>query len=252
MRAKGAGRGAFTLLEMLVAMAVFSILVVVLLSLTNAILTNASRVDEVAEANRDVRIFFDLLRRDLAQARISTTNRNFFIGATDGNEISFTASSSKLRSNNISDARLIAYRYLPAEKMVFRAEIQPTQQNLASNFWQPTNLSWASSPQIRAPDPSGDSDGMPNYFWEAVLSGVLGYDSQVHFFTPMARKTGQLYYFPATANQTTNPPSGIQVAFRLLNKQARLRNIDSNAAKESDFRKFKYDIELNLPPAYNP
>jgi len=237
---------------MLVAMAVFSILVVVLLSLTSAIMSNATRIDEMAEANRDVRIFFDLLRRDLAQARISTTNRNFFLGAPGGNEISFTASSSKLRSNNVSDARLIAYRYVPSDQMVFRAEIQPTQENLSSSYWQPTNLAWSSSPQIRAPDPSGESDGLENYFWEPVLVGVLQFGGNVEFFTPRARLTGGLYNFPPIAGQATNPPSGIQVAFRLLNKKARVRNLDSATAQESDFRKYKYDIELNLPPAYNP
>jgi type II secretory pathway pseudopilin PulG len=232
---------------MLVAMAVFSMLVVVLLSLTGSILSNATRVDESTEANRDVRVFFDLLRRDLAQARISTTNRNFFIGSS--NEISFTASSSKLRTNNISDARLIAYRFVPADRVVYRAEVAPTIENLNSNVWQPTNLTWTSA----LIPPSTNSDGQANYFWEPVLSGVISYGDSVHFFTGKRRQNGALYYFTdPNAAQITNPPSGIQVAFRLLNKQARARKVTEPDLKDADFRKFKYDIELNLPPAYNP
>jgi prepilin-type N-terminal cleavage/methylation domain-containing protein len=64
----------FTLLELLVAMAVFSMMTVLMLSMTNSLIGNVSRIDENTEIERSVRVFFDLLRRDLHYARSTMTS----------------------------------------------------------------------------------------------------------------------------------------------------------------------------------
>ena len=92
-------KSAFSILEMLVATAIFSLMIVMLLQLTNSLLSNASRTDENLQTDQDVRILFDLMRRDLAQARIGT-NQNQFYGSPT--QVSFASSTSRLKTNYCS------------------------------------------------------------------------------------------------------------------------------------------------------
>ena len=227
---------AFTLLEMLVATAVFSMLVVVLLSMTSSMLTQSTRVDENAEADRDVRIFFDLMRRDLAQARIGT-NKNLFRG--DSNRLFFVSSSSRLRPDYVSDSRLITYRVDTNDKKVYRAVVDPV---ITDTNWNAGTNGWWNNANIYGPTYS-----------EAVLEGVLPYNppggGATDLFTYI-RRDGGLTNAPTVSN---SPPAGVVIAFEMLTKTAKKR-LGSNISnlKESDIKRFKYDIELNIPPSYDP
>lgn len=227
---------AFTLLEMLVATAVFSMLVVVLLSMTSSMLTQSTRVDENAEADRDVRIFFDLMRRDLAQARIGT-NKNFFRG--DSNALFFVSSSSRLRPDYKSDSRLITYRMDTSVKKIYRSVVDPV---ITDGNWSPGTNGWWNNANVYGPAYS-----------ETILEGVLPYNppggGATDLFTYIRRDGGTTN--PPTASNS--PPSGVVVSFELLTKTAEKR-LGSNIAgfKESDIKRFKYDIELNIPPPYDP
>lgn len=224
---------AFTLLEMLVATAVFSLLVVTLLSLTSAMLKQSTRMDENAEADRDVRVFFDFLRRDLAQARIGT-NQNFFRG--ESNRLFFVASTSKLKTDYISDARLMAYYQIGQQ--IYRTVVDPTTNNLGNGTWSAGKANWWANASI-----TDTNKG------ELILDGVVAYtdiNGPAALFSYVAKgNTGNLTASPTSTN---NPPSGVVVAFGLLSKNAKTRNTTNLA----DIKNYKYEIELNLPPVYDP
>ena len=225
---------AFTLFEMLVATAVFSLLIVTLLSLTSAMLKQSTRMDENAEADRDVRVFFDFLRRDLAQARIGT-NQNFFRG--ESNRLFFVASTSKLKTEYISDARLMAYYQIG--RQIYRTVVDPTDNNLGNGTWSAGKANWWANASI-----TDTNKG------ELILDGAVAYTDQngsaSDLFSYVAKgNTGNLTASPTSTN---NPPSGVVVALGLLSKNAKLRHTTNRA----DIKNYKYEIELNLPPAYDP
>lgn len=227
-------RNAFTLLELLVAMAVFSMMTVLMLSMTNSLIGNVSRIDENTEIERSVRVFFDLLRRDLAQSRIGKS-QNFFRG--ESNRIFFASSSPRLHTNHVSDVRLIVYEMNVVNQTIRRAVVEPTMSNYSSGAWNTTNTNWWSSPAF------SDTN-----FSEIILEGV-----QVHSnngvttppFLYVERNTGNSLYGPTSV---TNPPAGVTVAFGILGKKAISRGV-TNAQSTKMFR---YDIELSLPPAFDP
>jgi prepilin-type N-terminal cleavage/methylation domain-containing protein len=227
-------RNGFTLLELLVAMAVFSMMTVLMLSMTNSLIGNVSRINENTEVERSVRVFFDLLRRDLAQSRIGL-RQNVFRGET--NRICFASSSPRLNTNHVSDMRLIVYEMNAADQTIRRAVVEPTMSNHSSGAWNPTNASWWNSPAF------SDTN-----FSEIILEGV-----QVHSndgvttppFSYVQRYTGALLTAPTSA---TTPPAGVMVAFGIVTKKAISRGV-TNAQSTKTFR---YDIELNLPPVFDP
>lgn len=224
----------FTLLEMLVATAVFSMLMIVLLSMTSSMLTHSARLDENAEADRDVRIFFDLMRRDLAQARIGT-NKNFFRG--ESNNLFFVSSTSKLKPDYKSDSRLVSYRV--ESNKIYRAVVEPL---INDANWSAGTNGWWNNANVNG----------TNYS-EAVLEGVLPYNppggGATNYFGYVGRD-GRPTNSPTAA---TAPPAGVVVSFELLTKMAKKR-LGSNIAsfRESDVKRFRYDIELNIPPPYDP
>ena len=227
-------RNSFTLLELLVAMAVFSMMTVLMLSMTNSLIGNVSRIDENTEIERSVRVFFDLLRRDLAQSRIGKS-QNFFRG--ESNRIFFASSSPRLNTNHVSDVRLIVYEMNVVNQTIRRAVVEPTMSNYSSGAWNTTNTNWWNSPAF------SDTN-----FSEIILEGV-----QVHSnngvttppFLYVERNTGNPLYGPTAV---TNPPAGVTVAFGILGKKAISRGVTN-----AQFTKmFRYDIELSLPPAFDP
>ena len=230
---------AFSLLEMLVATAVFSLMIVMLLQLTNSLLSNANRTDDNLQTDQDVRILFDLMRRDIAQARIGT-NQNQFYGSS--NQISFVSSTSRLKTNYVSDQRLITY--FLRDNTIYRAVVEPTMANYLSTAWNPidpngwTNVSWAASVATNA---------------EALLAGVYPYDAD--FPSPFSYTLRPPYTnktSPTNSTAVTDPPSGLTVGFAVASKRALSHAVAGKAPNASELRKLKYDIELNIPPAYNP
>jgi prepilin-type N-terminal cleavage/methylation domain-containing protein len=224
----------FTLLELLVAMAVFSMMTVLMLSMTNSLIGNVSRIDDNTEVERSVRVFFDLLRRDLAQSRIGLS-QNVFRGET--NRICFASSSPRLNTNHVSDVRLIVYEMNAADQTIRRAVVEPTMSNHSSGAWNPTNAAWWNS--------SAFSD---TNFSEIILEGVQVYTNQGQSAPPFSyvqRNTGALLSAPTA---TTNPPAGVVVAFGIVTKKAIARGVTNAQSTKS----FRYDIELNLPPVFDP
>lgn len=226
-------KSGFTLLEMLVATAIFSLMIVMLLELTSGLMTNASRADENLKVDQEVRILFDLMRRDLAQARIGT-NQNQFYGTS--NQVSFVSSASRLKTNYVSDQRLVTY-YL-ASNTIYRAVVEPTEANYPTN-WNPLTPSWWDIPGFKTYTTNNA---------EALLEGVYPYDTTYPDpFTYKLRTQTDL----ATSTVATNPPSGLTIGFAVASSQARAR-AGAGPVATNDLKKIKYDIELNIPPVYNP
>lgn len=218
-------RHAFTLIEMLVSTAVFALMVVMLLQLTNGLMSNANRVDENLQADQDVRVLFDLMRRDLAQARIGT-NQNQFYGSPT--RLSFVSSTPTLKTNYVSDQRLVTY-YL-SNNAIWRAVVAPTANNYPTP-WNPLVPGWwTDNVTVEA---------------EALLEGVFPYDSQ-NPSDPFVYtlRNGDL----VSATAATNPPSGLSVSFAIAGRRARARETLST----NQLKSIKYDIELNIPPPFNP
>jgi prepilin-type N-terminal cleavage/methylation domain-containing protein len=231
------GRSAFTLLEMLVATAVFSLMIVMLLQLTSGLMSNASRVDENLQIDQEVRTLFDLMRRDLAQARIGT-NQNQFYGTS--NSVSFVSSSSRLKTNYVSDQRLVTYYY--ANNTIYRAVVDPTLANYTTNpiVWDPLHPSWWTQPGFIA-NVATDANA------EALLTGVFPYDAAypAPFSYTLRTQTN-----PVSATATSNPPSGLTVGFSVASRKATRAGRADTSTNER--KQFKYDIELNVPPPFNP
>ncbi len=226
---------AFTLLEMLVATAVFSLMIVMLLQLTSGLMSNASRVDENLQIDQEVRTLFDLMRRDLAQARIGT-NQNQFSGTS--NSVYFVSSSSRLKTNYVSDQRLVTYYY--ANNTIYRAVVEPTLDNFSNNVWNPLKPSWWTLPGFVA-------NVSTNASAEALLEGVFPYDATypAPFSYTIRTQTN-----PVSDTATSNPPSGLTVGFSVASRKATRAGRADTSTNER--KQFKYDIELNIPPPFNP
>jgi type II secretory pathway pseudopilin PulG len=224
---------AFTLLEMLVATAVFSLMIVLLLQLTSGLMTNANRVDENLKIDQEVRILFDLMRRDLAQARIGTNQNQFYGTAT---QVSFVSSTSRLKTNYVSDQRLVTYFY--ASNTIYRAVVEPTISNYPT-VWNPLQPSWWTN------------DVKTNA--EALLEGVFPYDTppytSVSYTNPFTYKLRTQVDPVWDATNTTNPPSGLTIGFAVASRSA---TRSGRADNTNERKKMKYDIELNIPPPFNP
>ncbi len=215
----------FTLIEMLVSTAVFALMVVMLLQLTEGLMSNANRVDENLQVDQDVRVLFDLMRRDLAQARIGT-NQNQFYGTPT--RLSFVSSTPNLKTNYVSDQRLVTY-YL-SNNAIWRAVVEPTSSNYPAR-WNPLVPGWWAS------NVTADA--------EALLEGVFPYNSE-DYPDPFVYtlRNGSL----VADTTATNPPSGLTVGFAIAGRRALARG----SVSTNQLKKIKYDIELNIPPAFNP
>lgn len=219
---------AFTLLEMLVATAIFSLMIVMLLQLTSGLMTNANRVDENLKIDQEVRILFDLMRRDLAQARIGT-NQNQFYGTPT--QLSFVSSSSRLKTNYVSDQRLVTY-YMESNT-IYRAVIEPTMTNYPS-VWDPLNPNWWTK------------DVKTNA--EALLEGIYPYDASYTNLFVYTLGNGVL----TATTEATNPPRGVTIGFSVAGQRARARAGGGNVSNTNERLQIKYDVDLNIPPPFNP
>ena len=227
------GNIGFTLLEMLVATAIFSLMILMLLQLTSGLMSNANRVDENLQIDQEVRILFDLMRRDLAQARIGTNQNQFFGTATN---VCFVSSSSHLKTNYVSDQRLVTYFY--ANNTIYRAVVDPTLTNYPT-VWNPIQQSWWTQPGFV-------TNVATNANAEAMLTGVYPYDASWNNGNPFS------YAFRGTNTNSapSNPPSGLTIGFSVASRQATRSGRD--AVNTNDRKQMIYDIELNIPPAFNP
>ncbi len=219
---------AFTLLEMLVATAVFAMLMMIVLQMTSGLMSGASRMDENLKMEQDVRLFFDLLRRDLAQARIGTKQNQFY---GTGTTLTFVSSTQRLKTNYVSDQRLVTY--FLRSNAILRAVVDPTI-DYYPNTWDPTVPYWWTS------------SGFRNYVEntnEAVLTNVFTTNSEIFG-----------YYLPNETTPTNNatnaatPPRGVKVNFFLAGKRA-VATGQTNADK---LTQIEYDVDLNIPPVFNP
>lgn len=182
-------RSGFTLIEMLVATAVFALMVALLLQLTNGLMSNANRMDENLQTDQDVRVLFDLMRRDLAQARVGTNQNQFFGSAT---RLSFVSSTPNLKTNYVSDQRLVTY-YL-SSNAIWRAVITPTATNYPAP-WNPLVPQWwTNNVTVEA---------------EALLVGVFPYGPQNPDPFVYTLRDGSVL----SDTSPTNPPSGLSVSF---------------------------------------
>jgi len=218
------GPSGFTLIEMLVSTAVFALMIVMLLQLTEGLMSNANRTDENLKIDQDVRVLFDLMRRDLAQARIGT-NQNQFYGTST--QVSFVSSASRLKTNYVSDQRLVTY-YL-SNNAIWRAVVEPTVSNYPAQ-WNPLVPEWWKN-NVTAEA-------------ESLLEGVYPYSSIFPNPFEYILRNGVL----TNTTDPTNPPSGLTVGFAIAGRRAIARGADST----NQLKKIKYDIELNIPPAFNP
>lgn len=219
----------FTLLEMLVATAIFTLMIVMLLQLTSGLMSNANRTDEGMKIDQDVRVLLDLMRRDLAQARIGTNSQNQFYGAP--NQVSFVSSSSRLKTNYVSDQRLVTY-YMESNT-IYRAVVEPTLANYPA-VWDPLNPSWWTK-NVKANA-------------EALLEGVYSYDAAYPDMFQYTLRNGGT----TSSTDTTNPPSGLTIGFSVAGKRSLARAGASAVTNTNELRPLKYDIELNIPPPFNP
>lgn len=222
----------FTLIEMLVATAVFALLIVMLLQLTSGLMNNASRTDENLKIDQEVRILFDLMRRDLAQARIAT-NQNQFFGSS--NQVSFVSSSSRLKTNYVSDQRLVTYFY--ESNTIWRSVVDPLVDNYPT-VWNPLKPSWW--------EIAGYQDQLQKDA-EALLEGVYPFSADYPVpFTYVLRDGTRV-----NSTSATNPPSGLTIGFSVAGRKT-LARTGGNITNTNDLKQMKYDIELNIPPAFNP
>lgn len=218
----------FTLLEMLVATTVFALMIVMLLQLTSALMSNANRTDQSMKIDQDVRVLLDLMRRDLAQARIGT-NQNQFYGTP--NQVSFVSSSSRLKTNYVSDQRLVTY--YRESNTIYRAVVEPTLANYPA-VWDPLNPSWWTK-NVKANA-------------EALLEGVYSYDANYPDVFLYTLRNGDA----TTSTEATNPPSGLTIGFSVAGKRALARAGAGAVTNTNELKPLKYDIELNIPPPFNP
>jgi hypothetical protein len=174
------------------------------------------------------------MRRDLAQCRIGT-NQNQFYGTST--QVSFVSSTSRLKTNYVSDQRLVTY-YIQSNT-IYRAVVEPTISNYTNKYWDPintngwTNANW--NDYVKSPTNA-----------EALLEGVYGYPgwNNGNPFKYILR-TGAGTDMTATAN----PPSGLIIGFAAASRSSTRSGRPDNA---SERKTMKYDIELNIPPPFNP
>lgn len=221
-------RRAFTLMELLVATAVFALMIVMLLQLTSGLMSNANRVDENLTIDQEVRILFDLMRRDLAQARIGTNQNQFFGNST---QVSFVSSTSRLRTNYVSDQRLVTYFY--ESNTIYRAVVEPTTSNYPA-VWNPMNPGWWTQ-DVKAGA-------------EALLAGVYPYDGNYTNPFVYTLRSGAV----VGTTDATNPPSGLTIGFSVAGRRAIARVAGGAVTNTNERLQLKYDIDLNIPPPFNP
>jgi hypothetical protein len=175
------------------------------------------------------------MRRDIAQARIGT-NQNQFYGTPTN--VCFVSSTSRLKTNYVSDQRLVTYYY--ANNTIYRAVVDPTITNYPS-VWNPLQPSWWTQPGFVA-------NVATNATAEALLTGVYPYSDwnggNPFLYTLRDGST-------TTATSDTNPPNGLTVGFSVASRKA-TRSGRASATNTNDMKTFKYDIELNIPPPFNP
>ena len=235
-------RSAFTLLEMLVATAVFAMLMMILLQMTSGLMSGATRMDENLKMEQDVRLFFDIMRRDLSQARIGT-NQNLSFGTSTN--VTFVSSSQRLKTNYVSDQRLVTYFLADPTNFsgatnfynIRRAVVDPTIANRSANYWDPLSQGWGTNANFLKYATNTDHS-------EVVLGGVTEVtNGQGVFFYYLSGGGAQVVGF-----DPTNPARGVKVNFNLLTKRAiKTRTTNAGAIKQ-----FEYDVDLNLPPVFNP
>ena len=232
-----ARENAFTLLEMLVATAIFSLMILMLLQLTSGLMSNANRVDENLQIDQEVRILFDLMRRDLAQARIGTNQNQFFGTSTN---VCFVSSSSRLKTNYVSDQRLVTYFYDTNSHTIYRAVVDPTIDNYTNSpkIWNPIEPNWWTT--------NGFATNVATNA-EALLTGVYPYDTVYTNPFQYVLPSGNRTY---TATNPATPPRGLTIGFSVASRQATRSGRD--AVNTNDRKQMIYDIELNIPPPFNP
>ncbi len=230
-------KSAFTLLEMLVATAVFAMLMMILLQMTSGLMSGATHMDENLKMEQDVRLFFDILRRDLAQARIGT-KQNQCTGTSSN--LTFVSSSQRLKTNYVSDQRLVTYFLADETNGIYnirRAVVDPILGNY-SNVWNPLVANWW--------DQSGFKDYVTNTNnSEVLLGGVMKVrptDEGVFFYYLSGGTTEVTNFTPA------NPPRGVKVNLNLLTRRA----LKTGITNESSAKQIEYDVDLNIPPVFNP
>jgi len=137
------------------------------------------------------------------------------------------SSTPRLKTNYVSDQRLVTY-YL-SSNAIWRAVVEPT----ASNYpvpWNPLLPEWW-------------TNNVTNEA-EALLEGVYPYDSGYPDPFVYTLRDGSL----VSSTTATNPPSGLTIGFAIAGRRARARE----STPTNQLKKIKYDIELNVPPAFNP
>ena len=223
---------AFTLLEMLVATAVFAMLMMILLQMTSGLMSGATRMDENLKMEQDVRLFFDIMRRDLAQARIGT-KQNQFNGT--GTNLTFVSSTQRLKAEYVSDQRLVSY-FLQGNT-IRRAVVEPGTNNFtnsatnADNRWNPLVANWWTSNDFTAYVTDTNNS-------EVVLSGVISTNGSIfEYLNPTDKPT-----------LAANPPRGVKVNFFLAGKRA----IATGQTNTNKLTQIEYDVDLNIPPVFNP
>jgi len=226
---------------MLVATAVFSLMIVMLLQLTSGLMSNANRVDENLKIDQEVRILFDLMRRDLAQARIGTNQNQFFGTATN---VCFVSSSSRLKTDYVSDQRLVTYYYDTNSHTIYRAVVDPTLENYPA-VWNPLQQSWwTQSGFVTNVATNGKA--------EALLTGVYQYDASHtnKLFWYTLRNGSNVWITLPPYSETNYPPSGMTIYFSVASRKATRSGRDDASTNER--KTYSYDIELNIPPPFNP
>lgn len=222
---------AFTLLEMLVATAVFAMLMMILLQMTSNLMSGATRMDEGLKMGQDVRLFFDILRRDLAQARIGTIQNQFYGTAT---KLTFVSSSQRLKTEYVSDQRLVTY--FLSNNTIRRSVVDPTTVNFPY-VWYPLAAAWWDRTDFKRYVETNN---------EVVLSGVYpGGGNLFSYF--LADGTGPVGS-TGPPEDATKTPRGVRVNFNLYGKRA----IKTGQTNFGNIRPIEYDVDMNIPPVFNP
>ncbi len=231
----------FTLLELLVGAAVLVLMLASLLQLTSALSASATRTNETLKLDSEVRAAFDLMRRDLLQARIGKRH-NTFHGGTD--RMFFVSSTPRLAQDFVSDQRQLVY--FVEDGAMWRTVVDPSLASWRSGLWNPMDPEWHLRTGLAEPDNS--------MITEKIIDGVLPYSGgqnsrQEPWFSYRSRESGALIPLaPGNFTDSANPPAGVLVAFDIVLPSARR----SGVVTDANTRSYRYDIELNLPPVFNP
>ena len=128
--------------------------------------------------------------------------------------------------------------YFYANNTIYRAVVDPTLTNYPT-VWNPIQPSWWTQPGFV-------TNVATNANAEAMLTGVYPYDASWNNGNPFS------YAFRGTNTNSapSNPPSGLTIGFSVASRQATRSGRD--AVNTNDRKQMKYDIELNIPPPFNP